>query len=204
MWETIGTGNKEAEWLSKIKEAIARKVPMPSEGTWNLQCSEAVRCLLKKRNWSAPGPDRLVNYWWKRAHVLHEGVTKAFMGISKSTEEYPIWFSEGKTRLTPKPGEFSSENQRPITCLNNIYVMPSDNHLNEFDLIENGQRGAKSGCSGTSDNLLIDRVVTLDRYRGKRNQSMAWIDVKKAYDSVDHSCLRSWKFTAFLLGCVES
>lgn len=85
-----------------------------------------------------------------------------------------------------------------------VYVMPSDNHLNEFDLRENGQRGAKSGCSGTSDNLLIDRMVTLDRYRGKRNQSMAWIDVKKAYDSVDYSCLRSWKFTAFLLGCVES
>lgn len=70
-----------------------------------------------------------------------------------------------------------------------VYVMPSDNHLNEFDLIENGQRGAKSGCSGTSDNLLIDRMVTLDRYRGKRNQRMAWIDVKKAYDSVDHSML---------------
>lgn len=87
LWETRGTGNKEAEWLSKIKEAIARKVPVPAEGSWRLECSEVVKCLLKKRNWSAPGPDRLVNYWWKRLHVLHEGITKAFVAISESTEE---------------------------------------------------------------------------------------------------------------------
>ena len=40
------------------------------------------------------------------------------------------------------------------------------------------------GCSGTIDNLLIDRMVSEDSTRGRRNMSMAWIDVKKAYDSV--------------------
>ena len=39
------------------------------------------------------------------------------------------------------------------------------------------------------DNLLIDRAVMLDCHRGKRNLSMAWIDVRKAYDSVDHDWL---------------
>ena len=174
LWETRGTENMEAEWLSKIKKAIARKVPVPSGGSWRLQCSEAVKCLLKKKNWSAPGPDHFVDYWWKCMHVLHEGITKAFFAISESTEEYPTWFSEGKTRLIPKPGEFSSEHQPPITCLNNIYKWftsclqtPMDNHLSEFDLMENGQRGARLGCNGTSDNLMIDRMVTLDCHRGK-------------------------------------
>jgi len=41
----------------------------------------------------------------------------------------------------------------------------------------------------TIDNLLIDRTVTLDCHRRKGNLSMAWIDVKKAYDSVDHGWL---------------
>ena len=185
---------------------------MPSEGSWRLECSEAVKCLLKKGNWSAPGPDRLVNYWWKRMHVLHEGITKAFVAISESTEEYPTWFSEGKTRLIPKPGEFSSENQRPIRCLNNIYKCftlclqtPMDNHLSGFHLVESGQRGARLGCSGTSDNLMIDRTVTLDCHRGKRNLSMAWVDVKKAYDSVDHSwLLEIMDVHRFLPGFVES
>ena len=45
------------------------------------------------------------------------------------------------------------------------------------------------GCSGTIDNLLIDRMVSEDSTRGRRNLSMAWIDVKKAYDSVDHKWL---------------
>ena len=51
------------------------------------------------------------------------------------------------------------------------------------------QRGAKVGCSGTMNNLLIDRMVTEDCHRGKRNLSMAWVDVAKAYDFVDREWL---------------
>ena len=35
-------------------------------------------------------------------------------------------------------------------------------------------------------NLLIDKAVMLDCHRRTLNLSTAWIDVKKAYDSVDH------------------
>ena len=35
-------------------------------------------------------------------------------------------------------------------------------------------------------NPLIDRTVTLDCHRERRNLSMAWIDVKKAYNSAGH------------------
>ena len=69
------------------------------------------------------------------------------------------------------------------------------------------QRGARAGCSGTIDNLLIDRTVTLDCHRRKRNLSMAWVDVKKAYDSVDHGWLEEMmilhRFPAWLSGTVE-
>ena len=34
--------------------------------------------------------------------------------------------------------------------------------------------------------ILIDRKVCQDSQRGKPNVSMAWVDVWKAYDSVDH------------------
>ena len=113
------------------------------------------------------------------------------MAISESEEEYPGWFSEGKTSLLPKPGDFCSENQRPVDVYN-IYKWftsclqsPMDSHLEEVDLMEGQQRGARAGCSGTIDNLLIDRMVTLDCHRGKRNLSMACVDVRKAYDPVD-------------------
>ena len=58
-----------------------------------------------------------------------------------------------------------------------------------YGLMEVGQRGAKEGCSGTTDNLFIDRMVTQDCHRGRRNLSMAWVDVSKAYNSVDHTWL---------------
>ena len=45
-----------------------------------------------------------------------------------------------------------------------------------------------------ADNLMIDRMVTMDCHREKRNLCMAWVDVKKAYDSVDHK----WLFDAVL------
>ena len=56
--------------------------------------------------------------------------------VSKSYDKYPKWFSEDKTTLIPKEGEFLSENQRLITCLNNMYkwftsclLAPIDQHL---------------------------------------------------------------------------
>ena len=64
-----------------------------------------------------------------------------------------------------------------------------DQHLEQNGLMEGQQRGAKSGCFGTMDNFLIDRAVMLDCQRGKRNLSMAWIDARKAFDSVDHDWL---------------
>ena len=39
------------------------------------------------------------------------------------------------------------------------------------------------------DNLLVDRMVTQDCHRKKRNLSMVWADVEKAYDSIDHGWL---------------
>ena len=67
--------------------------------------------------------------------------------------------------------------------------MPTDEHLDHYDLMEGAQRGACAGYSRIVDNLLIDRVVTLDCHWRKRNLSMGWVDVKKAYDSVDHGLL---------------
>ena len=196
LWEKEGKGDRETSWLEEIRTAFNRKVPPPSEENFVLETSKAVKVLSKKKNWSAPGPDRLTNYWWKRTHVLHDGVARSFQAIIQENNDFPWWFTEGKTTLIPKPGDFTSANQRPITCLNTIYkwftsclLEPMNDHLNNYGLMEIEQRGAKEGCSGTMNNLLIDRMVTEDCSRGKRNLSMAWVDVAKAYDSVDHGWL---------------
>ena len=89
-----------------------------------------------------------------------------------------------------KPGQFSSENQRPIKYpLQVVYfvsVKPMNCHLEKYGFKEREQRGAREKCSGTFDNLLIDRMVCQDSQWGKRNLSMAWVDVRIAFDMVDH------------------
>lgn len=66
---------------------------------------------------------------------------------------------------------------------------PMDKHLGGHELIDEQQRGAKAGYTGTVDSLLIDRMFTLDCHRNKRGLSMAWIDERKAYDLVDYGWL---------------
>ena len=197
LWEAEGTGDTGADWLEEVRCAIREKVPEPTEENFTLSEGRAAKVIGKKRNWSAPGPDRLANYWWKRAKCLHEGIATSFEAIARSDQEIPMWFAEGKSSLIPKPGEFTSANQRPITCLNTMYkwfssclLKPVDQHLDTYGLMEGEQRGAKENCSGTMDNLLVDRMVCQDSQRGRRNLSMAWVDVRKAYDSVDHKWLK--------------
>ena len=105
-----------ASWLEEIRSASHRRVSPPTEEDWDLDPAVAARVLANKKNWISPGPDRLVNFWWR-----HVNVTTAFQAISSIDGEYPLWFSEGKTSLIPKSGEFTSDNQRPITCLNTMY-----------------------------------------------------------------------------------
>ena len=82
--------------------------------------------------------------------------------------------------MPSEPGPFTSENQRPITCLNTVYklftsfiLISIEKHLELNKLMEGQQQGARKNCSGTVDNLLIDRTVALDCYRRKRNQCAA-------------------------------
>lgn len=101
-----------------VEDAIDQRIAdEESMWQWKLTTSQVADVIGKKRNWSVPGPDRMANYWWKHAYVVHVAI---FLAICDSPE-YPSWFTQGKTTPIPKPGEFSSENQQPITCLNTIY-----------------------------------------------------------------------------------
>ena len=201
-WKSQGTGNRKVQWLKEnIWSAIYSRVPSPS----------TTKVLARKKNWSALGPDRLTNFWRKKAKVLHEGVAMSFETIVATNVEYSSWFSEGKTRLLPKPGEFTSDNESPITCLNTLYkswlLGPANEHLETHGLMDGAQRGARAGCSRTIDNLFIDRTVTLDFHRRKSNLSLACIDVKKMYDLVDHGWLEEMiilhRFPVWLSRTVE-
>ena len=148
----------------------------------------------KKRNWSSPGPDLLVNFWLKKVIVTHEHITILFRDIINSSCELVKWFCRGRTSLLEKAGAWVYSNTRPITCTNNTYKwftsvlkLKLNEHKQKFGIMQLDQRGSKEKCSGTVENLLIDDMVLKDARDNKRNLSCCWVDVKKAYDSLSHS-----------------
>ena len=120
-----------------------------------------------------------------------------FQVYFKKQDRVPVMVFRGNNKVNPETRRFKSKNQCPITCLNTLYkcftlcvLGPVNEHMDHYNLMEDQQRGAKAGGSRTTDNLLIDWMVTLDCHRRKHNLSVVWIDVRKAYDSIDHGWVK--------------
>ena len=95
LWEKPGEGNENAEWLQEITAAIANKVPRPDESSHYVHGETIRNEMRRKKNWSAPGPDRIVNFWWK--------MTMTSLRHSKPSREawrpFNCGFWEGKSTL---------------------------------------------------------------------------------------------------------
>ena len=59
-------------------------------------------------------------------------------------------------------------------------------HIQANNIIPVEQKGNASNTFGTIDQLIINKMIMEEAKRKKRNISTAWIDYKKAYDSVPH------------------
>ena len=70
LWEKEGSGDISAKWVEEVKSAINSRVAAPTDEQFLLTKEDAVNAIRKKRNWSAPGPDRITNYWWKKSVQL--------------------------------------------------------------------------------------------------------------------------------------
>ena len=199
-WKTLWTkkdeGNPDAEWLNEIEKIFATMIPVVDTGDVITTPNEFLKCVKKKRNWSSPGPDLIVNFWLKKLTYTHELTHEIFHQLKNNHCRIPIWFCLGRTSLLEKPGGWQANNTRPITCTNNQYklftsLLNSDlnNHTAKHKLMQMDQRGAKEQCPGTHQNLLIDDMVLKDARDNNKTLATAWIDVRKAYDSVSHSWL---------------
>ena len=59
-------------------------------------------------------------------------------------------------------------------------------HINANKIILNEQKGNRSNTYDTIDQLIINKMVMDNVKLKQRNISTAWIDYKKAFDSVPH------------------
>ena len=117
----------------------------------------------------------------------------------------PEWLTDGLTILLPKTEETkTTQNYRPITCLPTMYKVLTSilvdrtyTFLSEHQLLPSEQKGCKRESYGCKDQLLVNKMVLEDCKTRRKNLSTAWIDYKKAFDSVPHSwimkCMEIYK-----------
>ena len=202
MFEKEEKHNSRNDWQEGIKKTLENKEEMKP---FSVSVESLQKKLMQFANFKAPGVDKIPNFWLKQVTGLHEHYTRCFNRIVAGEEEEPLWLTTGMTTLIPKTEETHLPNKyRPICCLSTTYKLLTGliaddiyTHLEENTYLENQQTGCRRNCLGTKDQLLINKSILEDCRRRKKSLSMAWIDYKKAYDSVPHSwiidCLKIYK-----------
>ena len=196
MWEQPVTHNTEAGWLSGL-ETKCEAIP-PQEAI--TICTDDLRYkLASMANWKAPGPDKVQVGWIKKFPSLHCRITAYFNMLLQGSHALPTWIVTGRTLLIRKDDNKPStpENFRPITCLptmwklfTGILTRKINQHIVQNKILHHEQKGARARCRGAKDQLAIDRTITDDNRKRRTNLSMAWIDYRKAFDSLPHSWIR--------------
>ncbi|CAK1598192.1 unnamed protein product [Parnassius mnemosyne] len=155
--------------------------------------AEAVR---RAPNWKSPGLDGQHHYWLKGFMVCHAVLARQFQE-ALDQKSLPSLFTTRITHLVPKDRDSTDPSKyRPMTCLPTIYkilasILSARNirHPNSNQVMSRAQNGCRGGGRGTKESLLIDAVIGKVVKRNRRNLSAAWIDYKKAFNSVPHTWL---------------
>ena len=109
-------------------------------------------------------------------------------------EIHPEWLTEGQTVLIlkdPQKGTVPS-NYQPITCLcttwkllSGIIVAKMSRHMAPY--MSEAQKGIRRDTRGAKHQLFLDRAVARDCKTRHTILCTAWVDYKKAYDSMPHT-----------------
>ena len=192
LWGNAKVHNQTANWIVQ-EELRTQKVPFMEFEPVNVSSLRAV--LSKLSNWKAPGPDCVPNFWIKKLHALHLPLACTINQAIHFPETCPTWLTRGTTILLPKTANPTDPSEyRPITCLSVFYKLITSvlveqiyDHLQINHLLPAEQKGCGRGTYGCREHLLLNKLIIDHARKNSRNLAMAWIDYRKAYDSVPHS-----------------
>lgn len=184
--------NENALWIRAERE----KYQHVKSDSWQDFTTEEIATVIKKlNNWKAPGPDKLQNVWLKQFTSLHADLTNAINETIKNPNNAPQWLTTGNTFLLSKGKDTKDpKNYRPITCLPTIFKVLTAaitnriySHLIAHKILPDEQKGCRRASRGCKDQLLLSKMVVSTAKKRMRGLGLAWIDYKKAFDSVPHS-----------------
>ncbi|CAH2108107.1 unnamed protein product [Euphydryas editha] len=183
----------DSDWMSVVRR---RCNSLPQMETTTISPDDVSRAIRSSSNWKCPGRDGLHNFWLKWFRSSHPVLATQFQD-ALITGSLPTFMTTGFTFLLYKSGSTTDpKNYRPITCLPTIYKLLTSilatkimKHITTNNILATAQNGCKPGSRGTKELLLIDMTICQQVRRNRKNLAAAWIDYKKAYDSVPHSWL---------------
>ncbi|KAF6033257.1 hypothetical protein EB796_008436 [Bugula neritina] len=150
---------------------------------------EVVRALAVKSK-GAPGPD---GYTWKRLKNNTKAEELAsFFNLWLLCGRLPTMICEGRTTLVPKvvgtkdPSEF-----RPVTVCSvftRLFHSILGSRLERLLPISQRQKGFRKGDGIFLNSLTLQRCIA-DAKANRKNLRVAFIDLRKAFDSVGHDAL---------------
>jgi hypothetical protein len=179
------------EYLLEYSPGNLEEIYFPTEEEF----SDIIR---KLPCWKAAGTYRIFNYFIKNITSLHQSLYKVIKETCLSCKTQEDWFYRGITYLIPKGTPKSGKDFRPITCMSNLYKLTTkcvtaviQLSVEQRRLLSENQMGTVRKVPGAREQALTNIMLNnVHNYALKT----AWIDVKKAFDSVSHP---------YLLECIE-
>ena len=109
----------------------------------------------------------------------------------------PTWLSATHKLLLPKnTNTHIAKNYCPIACFDVTYKLHSScinqclmNNVYKNNIVTSEQAALKKRVRGNGEQLLINRTILKQVRSVQRNLVTVWLDYRKAFDSISHSCL---------------
>ena len=212
LWDDEIT-HEEAPW---IQSETDKWTNVPAQQLVDLTLPELHNIIRNTQNWKSPGPDGVQNFWVKRFGSIHTNLLKIINDIVRGNRAIEKWLPIGRTYLLYKGKDPKQpRNYRPITCLNTMYklltstlAMHIERHIDDHDIMEVTQKGCRKGKKGCKDHLMTNKAITGNARQRQTNLSMAWIDYRKAFDSVPHSwiikVLEMYHINPHIVKCISA
>ena len=163
-------------------------------------------------SWKAAGCDGIFNFFIKKCTSLHSSMYLLTRDTCMGKELNEDWFFKGITYLLPKGIPMQGSDFRPITCMSNLYKLTTKCVTKVMQLIverrgllSENQLGTVRQVQGAKEQAIIN--LAINKASGN-NLKTTWIDVKKAFDSVDHSylieCIKMLNFPPWIYPFLKS
>ena len=127
----------------------------------------------------------------------------------------PLFLLQRTTNLIPKDPKNTQDpaKYRPITCLPTLYKLITPciaeriySHCEKNNIIAVQQKGCSREARGCKEQLIMDSVISNQAYNNRRNLFAAYVDYKKAFDSVPHQLveiLKIYKINNHIIACLK-